>query len=486
MRFLVALLVVAFPLSAAAQSPPSKTLERGVKLYEKTDYLSASIELWKVESGETGDTPDNVQRGQWFLAKALYQLGFRTAALAWLGRIEADPGHAYRDAALKWVIAILREVPGGPSGALELLGRYDPAVIDDPQFAEVVDEYIVLRGRALLAQGNLDGAASLLGAVPSGSASWPAARLERGRVAFRKHDLDGGIAAMIDGAGDLGLAPMAGHDLAAWPRILGKPARALDALRKLAAGGSPAAPAAALEVGRLELEDGAPFDISVDTFDALAMVTVCNDGPVENLVAAAEPHAREALELMRRTLQYEDNAEAFESASDYLDDDAAAAQLIRIAVGPSEPLVWATALRRERAVFGDADAAWRTTSIAVEVETELALQNALAEADAGKWLRDRFAAIAHELEAFNALDRTIPAHDDPSRPGIPVVAALCKAAGLPVHETTAPPPIDPPPPPRAKGCAGCASTGGDAAPVLLLLVLLVVRRTARRQMTPAG
>src|SRR5947207_9698650 len=64
-----------------AGSPPSKTLERAVKLYDKGDYFSASIELKKVIDGETQDDEGNKQRAQFFLGKTIYQMGYYAGAL---------------------------------------------------------------------------------------------------------------------------------------------------------------------------------------------------------------------------------------------------------------------------------------------------------------------------------------------------------------------------------------------------------------------
>lgn len=221
-------------------------------------------------------------------------------------------------------------------------------------------------------------------------------------------------------------------------------------------------------------------------FDALAMVTVCKEGPTEDLVAAASPHAREAKALMETVLRHDDNAEAFEAFRKLAGDRSAAAEVVRLALGVSEPLLWEAALRRERELLEGADPAWKTTSIAAEVEVEVMLQYALAEASAGQWLRHRFEAFLPELDQFAAIDRTIPAHGDPDRAGIPVTAALCRAADLPVPDAPPPPPIEPPPPPRAKGCAGCGASGSADGLVVLLVAFVVVRRTARRQVTPAG
>ena len=70
-------------------TPPSKTLERATKLYEKKnpDYDSASIEFAKVINGETEDSAANKQRAEFFMGKTLYGMGYYAASLAYFDRI---------------------------------------------------------------------------------------------------------------------------------------------------------------------------------------------------------------------------------------------------------------------------------------------------------------------------------------------------------------------------------------------------------------
>ncbi|MEO8701626.1 MAG: hypothetical protein ABI867_16390, partial [Kofleriaceae bacterium] len=55
-----------------AATPPSKTLERAIKLYDKEDFFSASIELKKVLDGESQDDAKNKQRAEFFMGKTLF------------------------------------------------------------------------------------------------------------------------------------------------------------------------------------------------------------------------------------------------------------------------------------------------------------------------------------------------------------------------------------------------------------------------------
>src|SRR4051812_19379467 len=65
-----------------SSTPPSKTLERAIKLYDKEDFFSASIELKKVLDGESGDDAKNKQRAEFFMGKTLFNMG-KNAKPAW-------------------------------------------------------------------------------------------------------------------------------------------------------------------------------------------------------------------------------------------------------------------------------------------------------------------------------------------------------------------------------------------------------------------
>src|SRR4051812_29536136 len=67
---------IEFEPEKATSTPPSKTLERAIKLYDKKDFFSASFELKKVLDGESGDDAKNKQRAEFFMGKTLYQMGF--------------------------------------------------------------------------------------------------------------------------------------------------------------------------------------------------------------------------------------------------------------------------------------------------------------------------------------------------------------------------------------------------------------------------
>src|SRR6476646_1643186 len=132
---------------SASSTPPSKTLERAIKLYDKKDFFSASIELKKVLDGESGDDAKNKQRGEFFMGKTLYQMGFYAGSLAYFDKIvKAGDAHTYHGATLKWLAALSRVLPE-TSGILQKIGSYDARSLDDPSLKSVHDELLFLLGR---------------------------------------------------------------------------------------------------------------------------------------------------------------------------------------------------------------------------------------------------------------------------------------------------------------------------------------------------
>jgi len=180
-----------FEPESGSSSPPSKTLERAVKLYDKKDFFSASIELKKVLDGESGDTAQNKQRAEFFMGKTLYQMGFYAGALTYFESIvKAGDAHTYHGATLKWLAALSRVLPE-TSDILSLIGTYDPSALNDPSLATVKDELLFLLGRYFYGKGgdgDFDKAISLFNQVDRKSPFFIKAKFFEGVTYVRKYD----------------------------------------------------------------------------------------------------------------------------------------------------------------------------------------------------------------------------------------------------------------------------------------------------------
>ncbi|PID38468.1 MAG: hypothetical protein CSB49_05305 [Proteobacteria bacterium] len=197
-RFVTSLLSTVFALSIAAPAsakkpdfefapetieksgPPTKTMQKALKLYENKDYYSASIELHKVIEGESGDSDANKQRAEFWMGKTLYHLGFFSASLSYFDRIvQKGSAHRYYNATLKWLASLSRQLPES-AGILKRIGKYDKSQLEQPALAKVKDELFYLLGRYHYREGNFKEAISLFGSVPTSSVFYARAKFMEG------------------------------------------------------------------------------------------------------------------------------------------------------------------------------------------------------------------------------------------------------------------------------------------------------------------
>lgn len=183
----------------AGGGPPSKTLDRAIKLYDKEDFFSASIELKKVLDGETQDDAKNKQRAEFFMGKTLFNMGknakppwgFYAASLDYFEKIvKAGDAHTYHGAALKWLAALSRVLPE-TSGILELIGTYDEKALEDSGLAPVRDELYFLLGRHFYRRGDTEDfnkAIALFQKVSRQSEFFIKAKFFEGVTHVRKYD----------------------------------------------------------------------------------------------------------------------------------------------------------------------------------------------------------------------------------------------------------------------------------------------------------
>ena len=168
------------PETVEKSGPPSKTLQKALKLYETQDYYSASIELHKVIEGETGDSQANQQRAEFWMGKTLYHLNFFSASLSYFDRIvQKGEGHRYYAATLKWLASLSRKLPES-AGILKKIGRYDRTQLEQPALEKVRDELFYLLGRYHYTKGNFKEGISLFSSVAPASRFYARAKFMEG------------------------------------------------------------------------------------------------------------------------------------------------------------------------------------------------------------------------------------------------------------------------------------------------------------------
>ena len=422
----------------ATSTPPSKTLERAIKLYDKKDYPSASIELKKVLDGESGDDAKNKQRAEFFMGKTLYQMGFYAGSMAYFDKIvQAGENHTYHGAALKWLAALSRVLPE-TSGILEKIGTYDPSALNDPSLASVKDELLFLLGRHFYKHGDFDKAVSLFQQVSRESPFFIKAKFFEGVTDVRQ--------------------------------LQGKPA--VDAFKDILVIGeehppqySPDDIADYRELAQLQMArvfySTQQFDTSIKYFEKLPQnsedwaeslfeaswayfMKTLNSKALGNIHTLSAPYfenefypeavllraviyfnyclydrAQEAIadfnekygpmtknlqDILKKT---DDNAEFYNYIKQIKAGKAGLSpemQRLVMSVLNDKTLLktfaWVDELNHEIAMHDKADKAWQTTAVANDVLQELSVQQSVAAGDAGKVARDRIDRLQRQLSAL--------------------------------------------------------------------------------------
>jgi hypothetical protein len=430
-----------FEPESAASTPPSKTLERAIKLYDKKDFFSASIELKKVLDGESGDDAKNKQRAEFFMGKTLYQMGFYAGSLAYFDKIvQAGDNHTYHGAALKWLAALSRVLPE-TSGILEKIGTYDPSALNDPSLASVKDELLFLLGRNFYRQGrdgDFDKAISLFQQVDRNSPFYIKAKFFEGVTYVRKYEGKPAVDAFkeilvigeerpkqysaddIDNYRELAQLQMARvfystqqfdtsikyfeklpQDSADWAESLFEASWAyyMKTLNSKALGNIHTLNAPYFEN---------QFYPEAVLLRAVIYYNYCLFDQAEEAIADFNdkygPLTKNLNDIVKK---YEDNAEFFTYVQKVRQNKAGldpVTQRLVMSVLNDKTLLktfaWVDELNKELAMHAKSDKAWQTTQVASEVLQELTVQQSVAAAEAGKVARDRIERLARELRSL--------------------------------------------------------------------------------------
>jgi tetratricopeptide (TPR) repeat protein len=431
-----------FEPESASSTPPSKTLERAIKLYgERHDYFSASIELKKVLDGESGDDAKNKQRAEFFMGKTLYKMGFYAGSLAYFDKIvAAGDAHTYHGAALKWLAALSRVLPE-TSGILEKIGTYDPSALEDPSLASVKDELYFLLGRHYYRQGregDFDKAISLFQKVSRDSQFFIKAKFFEGVTYVRKFDGKPAIAAFkeilvigeerpkqykaedIEDYRQLAQLQMArvfystqqydtsikyyeklDQDSADWTKSLFEASWAyfMKTLSSKALGN--------IHTLNAPYFEDEFFPESVLLKSVIYFEYCLYDQAQEAISDYDDKYRPLAKNLTDIVGKFEDNAEFYEYVKKVMAGKAGldpVTQRLVMSVLNDKTLrktfAWVDELGHELAMLQKSDKAWQTTQVAAEVLQELTVQQSVAQSDAGKVAKDRVDRLSRELGAL--------------------------------------------------------------------------------------
>jgi tetratricopeptide (TPR) repeat protein len=421
------------------RSPPSKVLERAIKLYEKKDYYSASIEFYKVIAKETEDSEANRQRAEFFMGKTLYQMGFYAGSLAQFEKIvNSGDAHRYHGATLKWLAALSRVLPE-TSGILDKIGTYRPEQLDDPVMGEVRDELYFLLGRHFYQKAKFDEAIDLFRRVDSKDPFFVRAKFFEGVTHVRKYEGRPALDAFkeilviaeerpkhysrdeIDTYQELAQLQMArifystqqydksikyyeklDQDSPDWLNTLFEASWAYF----MKTNNSKA-------LGNIHSLNAPYFETTFWPESILLKAVIYYKYCLWDRALEAVAEYNQNFKPLRQNLKeivakYDDNAEFFEYIQKIFDNkaglDTTTQRLVLSVLGDKtlkKTFDWVTELDKELAMLNKADQAWQTTAIAGEVLAQLTLQQSLAKADAGKLARERVERLMDELKEWS-------------------------------------------------------------------------------------
>jgi tetratricopeptide (TPR) repeat protein len=162
-------------------------LERAEKFYQLGNYYSASIEFNKAVEGEGAGDPGAKMRAEFMMGKTLFKLKFFSASLGYFDRIvQKGPAHPNYNETLQW-LASLTHQPVDTGIVLEKIGKYNRQELEAPQLDAVRDELYFLLGKYNYNKGKFQEAVSLFNLVPPKSSFYPQAKLFEGATYVRQY-----------------------------------------------------------------------------------------------------------------------------------------------------------------------------------------------------------------------------------------------------------------------------------------------------------
>jgi tetratricopeptide (TPR) repeat protein len=434
----------AIPADAVVkQGPPTKVLERAIKLYDAGDYPMATIELNKVVEGQSGDDEGNKQRAEFFMGRALFKMKFYSASLSYFDRIvQKGPAHKYYGKTLQWLASLSRFLPES-AGTLEKIGKYTRQDLDQPALESVKDELYYLLGRYHYQKGNFGEAVSLFSAIPEKSEFYPKAKFFEGVTLVRENkgaqagEAFKAILRKVKSYKDPDKIPkilkeyeeLANLSLGRIFYTIGKYDQSIRYYEKIP--GPDARGGASIEwlpslfeaswayfqkdgdskaLGNIHSINSPFFETEFypESYILKAVIYFnrCNYDRSAEAIAefnAVYPQLRKELEEI--LAKYPDNAQFFEYILKVKSGEAGLSARLQNAVEGAlydrtlgKNIEYVTELERELKAVEKADPAWKSTAVAGNILQDLTLQKSLAANEAGNLARQRLQALSNEIQ----------------------------------------------------------------------------------------
>jgi tetratricopeptide (TPR) repeat protein len=422
---------------SASSGASSPVLERALKLYDGEDYYSASIELFKVVEGESGDSEPNKQKAEFWMGKTLYKLKFYSASLSYFDKIvQKGAAHAHYNETLKWLASLSREVADS-AGVLDKIGKYNRAELDQPALEPVRDELYFLLGKYNYNKGKFKEAVSLFNAVSPKSEFYVQAKLFEGATHVREYQAQPAAEALkevlrasvessdpkikpYEDLANLSLArifySLGQYDLAVkyydrvsmesydWPNSLFEASWANFMLKH--AGYSKA-------LGSIHTLQAPFFENFIKPESLAEALTVkatiyfynCLYDKAADVIAEFNENVPQLAQDLKRLLdQHTANDQFFELAAKVREGDAGlspnverAAKAVLSDRSLARRFDYVKELDRELAQHEKADPAWKSTAVANAVLTDITLQRSLTVNETGELAKQRISRLVGEL-----------------------------------------------------------------------------------------
>jgi hypothetical protein len=158
---------------AVDNSPPpqagqmTEQAAQAKRLFDGEKWADASLALYRVSKGETGDDEGNKQLAQYHLAIALYRLKFYQAAYGIFSEIADKPNHLKFAETLLWLSKLATDLPE-PADIVERVGKYNDNAIakfDNPNQRDLFWQLNYLLGRYKYRNRQYEDALRLFGKV---------------------------------------------------------------------------------------------------------------------------------------------------------------------------------------------------------------------------------------------------------------------------------------------------------------------------------
>lgn len=166
---------------APRPDPSVRSVEDAIDEYKRERYPEAA---WGFAEVVAGRVPGDRPQAAFWLAKSFIRLDDHERAITLLTAIAGDPGHAFRELSLPWLLYLRVRHPDDPR-LDRAIAAYPLSILEREELVEVADDLRVALASHRLRSGDGSGAWSMAATVPPGTDAHREAQLIAGLAAAR-------------------------------------------------------------------------------------------------------------------------------------------------------------------------------------------------------------------------------------------------------------------------------------------------------------